>query len=238
MIVPDLRGFGESDKHLVDPSVAYSAAAQARSVLGMIDELRLDGPVIAGYDIGSRIAQTMARTVPGRLRAIVVCPPLPGVGNRVLSANAQREFWYQTFHQLELAEALIDGNPAAVRTYLRHFWTHWSGPGYRQPEAALDRLTEIYSKPGAFTASIGWYRSGSGTVASSLVETPPSPHERISVDTRILWPEHDPLFPLAWGDRVTDFFSHADLRTVSRVGHFVPLEAPHDFASAIRELFT
>jgi pimeloyl-ACP methyl ester carboxylesterase len=29
VIVPDLRGFGESDKHLVDPAVAYSAAAQA-----------------------------------------------------------------------------------------------------------------------------------------------------------------------------------------------------------------
>ena len=238
VIVPDLRGFGESDKHLVDPSVAYSAAAQARSVLGLIDELGLESPVIAGYDIGSRIAQTMARTAPGRLRAIVVCPPLPGVGNRVLSASAQREFWYQSFHRLELAEALIGGNRAAVRAYLRHFWTHWSGPGYRQPEAALDRLTEIYSKPGAFTASIGWYRSGSGTVASSLVETPPSPLGRISVDTRILWPEHDPLFPLAWGDRVTDFFSHADLRTMPGVGHFVPLEASHDFASAIRELFT
>ena len=236
VIVPDLRGFGESDKHLVDPSVAYSAAAQARSVLALIDELGLDSPVVAGYDIGSRIAQTMARTAPGRLRAVVLCPPLPGVGNRVLSASAQREFWYQSFHQLELAEALIDGNRAAVRQYLRHFWAHWAGPGYRQPEGALDRLADIYSRRGAFTASIGWYRAGSGTVASSLVERTPNPLERISVDTRILWPEHDPLFPLAWGDRLTDFFSRAAMRTVSGIGHFVPVEAPHDFASAIREL--
>lgn len=27
MIAPDLRGFGESDRHQFDPSVAYSAAA-------------------------------------------------------------------------------------------------------------------------------------------------------------------------------------------------------------------
>src|SRR5262245_52957598 len=100
--------------------------------------------------------------------------------NRVLSASAQREFWYQSFHQLELAEALVDGNRAAVRSYLRHFWAHWSGPRYRQPEAALNRLAEIYSRPGAFTSSIGWYRAGSGTVASSLVETPPNPRERIA----------------------------------------------------------
>jgi hypothetical protein len=99
------------------------------------------------------------------------------VGNRVLSVRAQREFWYQSFHQLDLSEELIDGKRAAVRAYLGHFWSHWSGPGYRQPAVDLDRLAEIYSRPGAFTASIGWYRAGSGTVASSLVERPPDPRD-------------------------------------------------------------
>jgi pimeloyl-ACP methyl ester carboxylesterase len=64
VLVPDLRGFGASDKHPEDPASAYSAEAQARSVLGLIDELGLHAPVIAGYDIGSRIAQTIARTTP------------------------------------------------------------------------------------------------------------------------------------------------------------------------------
>ena len=236
VIVPDLRGFGESDKHPLDPAVAYAAAAQGRSVLALIEELGLDRPVVAGYDVGSRITQTMARTSPDRFRAIVICPPLPGVGERVLSAGAQREFWYQSFHQLDLAEELIDGDRGAVRAYLRHFWSHWSGPTYRQPEAELERLAEIYSRPGAFAASIGWYRAGSGTVASSLVETTPDPRDRISVDTTVLWPEYDPLFPQAWGDRLHDFFSRASLRTLSGVGHFVPIEAPHDFASAILDV--
>jgi hypothetical protein len=31
----------------------------------------------------------------------VLAPPLPGRGDRVLTADAQREFWYQAFHQLE-----------------------------------------------------------------------------------------------------------------------------------------
>ena len=34
VIVPDLRGFGESDKHRADPAEQYSPAAQARSVAG------------------------------------------------------------------------------------------------------------------------------------------------------------------------------------------------------------
>jgi pimeloyl-ACP methyl ester carboxylesterase len=235
VLVPDLRGFGASDKHLEDPAAAYSAAAQARSVLGLIDELDLHAPVIAGYDIGSRIAQTIARRAPERVGAIVVCPPLPGVGERVLSAGAQQEFWYQAFHQLDLAAELIDGNPSATRAYLRHFWSRWSGPAYRQPEADLTRLVNVYQPAGAFTASIGWYRAGSGTVASSLAEVPPDPRERIGVAATVLWPDSDPLFPQAWSDRLDDFFSNATLRQLSGVGHFVPLEAPEAFASAIHD---
>jgi pimeloyl-ACP methyl ester carboxylesterase len=93
VVAPEPRGFGESDKHRVDPAEGYSADAQARSVLGLIDELGFDNPIVAGYDIGSRIAQTLARSVPGRLRALVLCPPLPGAGDRVPSPGAQREFW-------------------------------------------------------------------------------------------------------------------------------------------------
>jgi pimeloyl-ACP methyl ester carboxylesterase len=235
VLIPDLRGFGVSDKHQDDAPHAYSAPAQVRSVVGLMEELSLTSAVIGGYDIGSRIAQTIARIAPDRVRALVISPPLPGVGERVLSAGAHREFWYQAFHQLELAAELIDGNTAAVRAYLRHFWSHWSGPGYRQPDADLDRLVDAYGPPGAFTASIGWYRAGSGTVASSIAEVRPAPDDRISVPACILWPEHDPLFPPAWADRLSDFFVNATVRQLPGVGHFVPLEAPEDFATAIRD---
>src|SRR5216683_1755593 len=115
VIVPDLRGFGESDKHQADPASQYNAAAQARSVAGLIDELALGGAVIAGYDIGSRIAQAIARDRPDLVRALVIAPPLPGIGDRILVPRAQREFWYQAFHNLELSTQLMDGQPDAVR---------------------------------------------------------------------------------------------------------------------------
>jgi pimeloyl-ACP methyl ester carboxylesterase len=235
VVVPDLRGFGESDKHPEDPARAYSADAQARSVAGLIAELGLAPAVIGGYDIGSRVAQTIARASPELVAALVVAPPLPGAGDRVLIAEAQRGFWYQAFHQLDLAHELIDGDRSAVRAYLRHFWSHWSGPALRQTEAELDRLADQYGAPGAFTASIGWYRAGSGTVARSLAETSPQPDDRIAVATTILWPELDPLFPQHWSDRLGEFFSDATLHVLSGVGHFSPLEAPEQFASAIRD---
>jgi pimeloyl-ACP methyl ester carboxylesterase len=235
VVAPDLRGFGESDKHAEDPASAYSAQAQARSVLGLIDELGLRDPVIAGYDVGSRVAQTIARQAPGAIRALVVSPPLPGAGDRVLSADAQREFWYQAFHQLALADQILDGNRAAVRAYLGHFWSHWSGPSFEQTPADLDRLVDAYGAPGAFSASIGWYRAGSGTVAVSMTETPPARDARIAVPTTVLWPELDPLFPPAWSDRLGHFFSDVTLKTLPGVGHFTPLEAPRAFGAAVRD---
>jgi pimeloyl-ACP methyl ester carboxylesterase len=238
VVVPDLRGFGGSDRHDRPPSEAYSADAQADSVCGLIEELELDRPVIAGYDVGSRVAQTVARRRPDDVRALVLAPPLPGVGARVLEPQAQREFWYQPFHQLELSEALIDGDARAVRAYLEHFWSHWSGPGWTVAPERLDALTELYARPGAFRASIGWYRAGAGTVAKALAERPPAPLDRVAVPTTVLWPEHDPLFPLAWSDRIDEFFADVALTVLDGIGHYVPIEAPDAMAGAIRHRLT
>ncbi|HUA47396.1 MAG TPA: alpha/beta hydrolase [Solirubrobacteraceae bacterium] len=234
VVVPDLRGFGESDKHPMAAAEGYSADAQAHSVARLIDELGLGPAVIAGYDVGSRVAQTVARAFPDRVRALVLSPPVPGAGDRVLTPEAQREFWYQAFHQLSLVEELIDGRVDAVRAYLAHFWSHWSGPSFDQEDAELDRLAGVYGAPGAFTASIAWYRAGSGTVATSLRELAGGAPDPIAVPSTVLWPEHDPLFPRDWGDRLGEFFAEVTITTLPGVGHFVPREAASELAGAVR----
>jgi pimeloyl-ACP methyl ester carboxylesterase len=122
-------------------------------------------------------------------------------------------FWYQPFHQLDLAEQLVDGKPDAVRTYLQHFWRTWSGPDFELDPEAFEQLVSAYSPPGAFVASIGWYRAGAGAVAKSLAEQPPAPADRSAVPTTVLWPE---------------------LHLVDGAGHFTPLECPQRFAELIR----
>lgn len=151
VVVPDLRGFGGSDKHRAAPA-EYGVDGQARGVLGLIAEFGLD---------------------------------------------------------------------------------HWSGPGFSLPADHLDHLVTVYSPPGAFTASIGWYRAGAGAVARSLTERAPDPADRLATPTTVLWPEHDPLFPPAWSDRLADFFADVHLQHLD-VGHFTPLESPEQFAAAIR----
>jgi pimeloyl-ACP methyl ester carboxylesterase len=233
VVVPDLRGFGESDKHDADPAGQYNAVAQARSLIALIEELGLVRPVLVGYDIGSRIAQAIARDRPDLVRALVIAPPLPGIGDRILQPKAQQEFWYQAFHQLELCTELIDGQRDAVRSYLQHFWSHWSGPGYEPTSQRLDHLVSVYGQPGAFAASIAWYRAGAGSVSASLAERAPEPDQRIAAPTTVLWPEYDPLFPREWSDRIGEFFAAATLTWLDDVGHFSPVEAPDAYAAAI-----
>jgi len=91
----------------------------------------------------------------------------------------------------------------------------------------------VYAEPGAFAASIGWYRAGAGAVARSVAEQRPRTDDRIAVPTTVLWPEHDPLFPRAWSDRIDEFFTDARLRYVDGAGHFTPVECPDDFAEAL-----
>ncbi|WP_275293544.1 alpha/beta hydrolase [Amycolatopsis sp. La24] len=235
VVVPDLRGFGESDKHRQDPCRYYDRAAQARSIAGLVEELGISRLVVAGYDVGSRVAQHLAKTRPDLVRALVVTPPAPGVGRRIAAPKPMEEFWYQWFHQLELAEELVDGNPDAARAYLRHFWTRWSGPEFALDPQRLEHLASAYGRPGAFAASISWYRAGGGSVASALAEVAPDPAERLAVPTSFLWPERDPLFPVEWSDRLGDFFGDVSVEPVGGVGHFVPVEAPETFARAVRE---
>jgi pimeloyl-ACP methyl ester carboxylesterase len=71
-------------------------------------------------------------------------------------------------------------------------------------------------------------------VAMSLAERAPAATDRVTVATTILWPEHDPLFPPAWSDRLEEFFADVRVRHLAGVGHFTPVEAPEAFADAIR----
>jgi pimeloyl-ACP methyl ester carboxylesterase len=238
VVTPDLRGFGQSDRHLDTDLSNYSAAGQAHSVLGLIDELGLHAPVLAGYDVGSRVAQALAQHHPQLIGGLVLCPPLPGVGRRILGADAQPEYWYQAFHQLPLVEQLLDGNLNAVRAYLQYFWQHWSAPGYHPEPSELDRLAGLYGEPGAMVASINYYRAGAGTVHQSLTETVPATQARVRPHTVVVWPGADRVVSRQWSDRLDDFFADLDLRVADEAGHFTPVEAPAVFAAAVRDALT
>ena len=121
VVVPDLRGFGGSDRHDVDPRSAYSAEAQAASVLGLLDELGLDRVLLHGYDVGSRVAQAVARTAPERVAALHAGPAVPHGVARQLDLDFE-EFEVRVledvgrFTPLQAPEAVVDAIRALSST--------------------------------------------------------------------------------------------------------------------------
>lgn len=227
VIMADLRGFGAAFDGTL-PLTEATAESYARRLLDALGDDIGGRVVIAGYDIGSRIVQAALRLDPSRFLGAVLTPGYPGIGDRATAPALAPVFWYQHFHREPIAAELIDGNPEAVGRYVDYLWSEWSGPAAPPAHPHRDELVAAYSRPGAFAASIQWYRANRGYAAD---RTP------IDTPTVMLWPTDDPLFPLAWADRLGEHFTNVTLRPVHGHGHFLPLEAPSDFAAAVRGFF-
>jgi pimeloyl-ACP methyl ester carboxylesterase len=240
VVAPDLRGYGASAKPDWPPQSAYSADAQARNVLALLDQLGIERAVLAGYDIGSRVAQTLALLAPERVQALVLAAPVyPGYGTRPLEPAAQRERWYQYFHQLPHADALIGHDQETVRLYLAYFYDHWLGNKEALRPAEFAEIVAAYAQPGAVRGSIAWYRAGGGStqlaLAAAAGTAPPAP--QITQPTHVLWGEADPVLLAAWADRLGETFVQLrGVQVLPGIGHFVPFEAPDAFVEAIHSM--
>lgn len=222
VFAPDLMGYGEEFNGLLTPDQA-TANSHADRVIELIISNDIERPIVGGYDIGSRIAQAIAIKAPELIGGLVITPGYPGIGDRSAAADLQKTFWYQHFHRLEVAGDTLDGNRLALAAYIKHFITTWSCNEDIVVGERFEKLIDYYARPDAFRASIIWYSANIGYSGSGQVEVP----------TTMLWPEQDTLFPIEWADRLSEFFTDANLELIPNCGHFVPLESPRVFANAI-----
>jgi len=219
-VAPDLLGFGTAFHGPVALEDA-TAEAHARRLLDATD-----GPlVVGGYDVGSRVAQAMARLEPDRIAGLVVTPAYPAMQRFSTAPEMAPHYWYQHFHRLALSTQLLDGRHEDVHAYLTHIWRTWAAQDLTSDEE-FAALVADYARPGAFTASVAWYSAN-----------PSGSQAPIANRTIVLWGDQDPLFPVAWSESVGESFTDSELRVLRGTGHFVPLEAPEAFADAVQALY-
>jgi pimeloyl-ACP methyl ester carboxylesterase/membrane protein DedA with SNARE-associated domain len=82
VIVPDLPGFGDSERDIPD----YSFRAHARYVLQLLDRLEIDDAHVVGFSMGGGVALSMADLQPRRLRSITMLSAI-GVQEMELLGN-------------------------------------------------------------------------------------------------------------------------------------------------------
>ena len=232
LITPDLRGFGDSSK----PAGPWGAADHAGDMLAVIDALGFKSVGVVGHDVGGAVMQSMARAAPDRLTGLFFFDFVyPGIGSRMGTPDRLNEIWYQYFHQMEMAPALLSSSRKACELYIGHILRHWS---YRKDafDAVMDAFVDNFLKPGNLAGGFAYYRAAhAGRIAMMQGQVPVLPS--IAIPTCVRWAEHDPIFPYMWTDRLGETFANLDLACLPGVGHFPHREDPDRAAQEIAAFF-
>lgn len=227
VIVPDLRGFNDSD----DPPGLPTTQDFADDMLALADHLGLDKFGIVSHDIGAWLATDLGRRVPERLVGLFFfnCTN-PGVGARWAVPEHLIEVWYQSFHRLPMAAELVGHSAETVRIYFRHFLSHWAHDPNAFEDSDIEAWVEAFSKPGRVASCFKWYESWAEQRLRGVTEGPPD-LPTIPVPSRVLWGAEDPVNKAAWRDNLGDYFDDVKIDTAPNAGHFVHFEQP-DLANA------
>jgi pimeloyl-ACP methyl ester carboxylesterase len=233
LIAPDLRGFGESDK----PAGPFGPDDHAADMLALLDALGIERTGVVGHDVGGAVMQPLARKASDRLAGLFFFDFVyPGIGARMGAPDRLNEIWYQSFHQMAMAELLVGATRQSCQAYIIHFLRHWA---HRKDafDDVLDTFTDNFLRPGNLAGGFAHYRAAhAGRIAIMKGEAPRL--APISVPCCVRWAEHDPLFPYAWTDRLGETFADLDLAPFSGVGHFPHREDPDRAAAEIAAFFS
>jgi pimeloyl-ACP methyl ester carboxylesterase len=211
VIVPDLRGYGRSDKP--GEVSSYAMHLLDADVVGVLDQLQVPRAHVVGHDWGAALAWTLAIRHPGRLDHLAVL----SVGHPAAFAAAgltQREkSWYMLLFQFHgVAEQwLSQNNWSNFRTWARH------------PDA--DQVIAELEASGSLTPGLNWYRAN--VPPESLLAGPPPAIPAVRAPTLGIWSSGDIALTerqmTASADHVSGPWQY---ERIDGIGHWMQLEAP------------
>lgn len=232
LLAPDFRGFGDTLPAVLEPSDDAGPERHVDDLLALLDHLGWQRFGVVSHDVGSFVAQALARRAPERVEHLYFFNCVhAGIGPRWVAPRHVPELWYQAFQQLPWAAAMVGSSPAACRLYLEHILRHWS---HQQAwvDAELDTWVAHFLQPGRLQGGFNWYRSVyPARLAVMEGRAPALPP--IEIPTRVCWGAHDPVLKAAWIDTLPATFRSLSVDLMPDAGHFVHLERPDAAAADI-----
>jgi pimeloyl-ACP methyl ester carboxylesterase len=239
VVVPYLRGYG-STSFLSSAAVRNGQqSAVALDIIALMDTLKIQKAVVAGFDWGARTADVMATLWPERCKAIVsVSGDLisnPAVAKEVpFPPKAALAFWYQYYFATDLGRA---GYVKYLHDFNKLIW-QTASPKWNFDDATFDRSAASFNNPDHVDIVMHNYRWRIGLadgerkyddLEKRLVANPV-----ISVPAITMEGDSNGAIHADSSTYRNKFSGKYEYRLITGgVGHNLPQEAPEAFAKAV-----
>jgi pimeloyl-ACP methyl ester carboxylesterase len=238
VITPYLRGYGTTRILSAGTVRNGQQAALAMDVIALMDALKVDKAVIAGFDWGARTANIVAALWPERCKAMAsVSGYLIGsqAANKApLPPKAELAWWYQFYFATERGRLGYEQN----RGDFAHLIWQTASPRWAFDDATFARSAAAFANPDHVAIVIHNYRWRLGLADGEaryddlerrLAAGPMIPVPTITLEGDANGAPHPE--PAAYAGKFSGRYEH---RLISGgVGHNLPQEAPQAFAQAV-----
>jgi len=238
VIIPYVRGYGTTRFLSTGTFRNGQPSAVAGDVIAFMDALKIEKPILAGFDWGARTANIIAALWPERCKAMVsVSGYLIGsqeAGKIPLPPSAELQWWYQFYFATERGRAGYDKNR---HDFNKLIW-RLASPKWNFDEATFNRSAASFENPDHVGIVIHNYRwrlalaEGEPQYADldkRLAEAPVITMPTITLEGDANGAPH--LDPGAYAKKFSGRYAHRLI--TGGVGHNLPQEAPQAFAQAV-----
>jgi haloacetate dehalogenase len=227
LIVPDLRGYGATDK----PASGYDKRTMANDIRRLLQHLGIEKASIVGHYRGARVGTRFVKDHP---EAVDRFAALDNIPTKVIFASMNAAFaqfgWFFLFHSVpHLPQALVQGREEMWLRYIFRNWTY-------NPEALSDAdiavYTQAYAQPGGLHGAFSDYSAWRQDLEQDYADA----DKRLACPTMALWGTEfagAKMMDMAklWNDLASDL----KVAPIPLSGHLPHEEQPEQVTAALLE---
>jgi pimeloyl-ACP methyl ester carboxylesterase len=238
VIVPYLRGYGATRFLSNDTVRNGQPSAIASDTIALMDALKIEKAILAGFDWGARTVNIVSALWPERCKATVsVSGYLIGsqeAGKMPLPPKAELEWWYQFYFATDRGRA---GYDKYRHDFAKLIW-QLASPKWNFDDATFDRSAAAFDNPDHVDIVVHNYRWRLGLAQGEskydelekrLAAAPVITVPTITMEGDANGAPHPE--PSAYAKKFSGKYAHRTIK--GGVGHNLPQEAPHAFAEAV-----
>jgi pimeloyl-ACP methyl ester carboxylesterase len=241
VIIPYLRGYGTTRFLSSQTFRNGQQSALAADVIALMDALRIDRAIVAGYDWGARTANIVAALWPERCKAHVSVSGYlignPEVNQTPLPPQAELQWWYQFYFATNRGKL---GYEKYRHDFNKLIWK-LASPKWNFDDATFDRSAVAFNNPDHVSIVIHNYRWRLGLAKGEskydefekrLAAAPTIAVPTITLEGDANGAPHPD--PSSYAKKFSGKYSHRTIK--GGIGHNLPQEAPREFAKAVVEV--